>query len=149
MQIRDWLKTASDQLQLPNWQLLGAYENVIMDQEDYRVQTKKIGFAAVLVEAGHLGRCRRPRLYWLRGFDIIKGVDVQIKRNVNPRGHSYHVDEVVVDTERPPLEWFLEPGAQKGAEPDDVFPTFTRTIPRQKPPDEPAGISECSAKALA
>ena len=63
------------------------------------------------------------------------------------RGHEYHVKEVRVDTERPPLEWFLEKGASKMKGPEDPFATFTRPIPRQSPPDSPAGLDQASERA--
>eukprot|EP00438_Fugacium_kawagutii_P002559 Skav209852 [mRNA] locus=scaffold1684:52755:56972:+ [translate_table: standard] len=149
MDIRTWIMGSSRKLKLPELELLEAYENVIMDEADYQAQTAKIGFPAVLLEAGLVGRCRRPRLYWLRGFPILRGVDLKFRTKVAPRGHNYFVDEVVIDTERPPLDWFLEPNSRKSEDPDDLYPTFTRPIARQQPPDQPAGLSECSAKAVA
>eukprot|EP00438_Fugacium_kawagutii_P000277 Skav206174 [mRNA] locus=scaffold3494:124406:139670:+ [translate_table: standard] len=149
LQIRTWVLGASKRLKVPEWELMEAYENVVMDEEDYRVQTKKIGFPAVLLDAAQVGRCRRPRLYWLRGIPLLLGVDLTIRKKVRPRGHDYFVDEIRVDTERPPLDWFLEANAVKGDEKDEPFPTFTRPIARQSPPDQPAGLSDCSAKALA
>lgn len=118
-----------------------------MDTEDYKVQTKKIGFPAVLFDSAQVGRCRRPRLYWVRGVRFVKGVDLRERSNVAPRGHGYHLTEIYLDTERPPLEWFLQPGAKKGEEEDDLFPTFTRPICRQKPPDDPAGLNDCATQA--
>ena len=147
LQIRQWLKECSRKLNLPEWKLVEVYENVVMDDVDFKVQTKKIGFLPYFMEAAQLGRCRRPRLYWLSGVDIIPGDDLKVLQWVIMRGHEYHVKEVRVDTERPPLEWFLEKGASKMKGPDDPFATFTRPIPRQSPPDSPAGLDQASERA--
>lgn len=147
LQIRQWLKECSRKLNLPEWKLVEVYENVVMDDGDFKVQTKKIGFLPYFMEAAQLGRCRRPRLYWLSGVDIIPGDDMKVLQRVIMRGHEYHVKEVRVDTERPPLEWFLEKGASKMKGPEDPFATFTRPIPRQSPPDSPAGLDQASERA--
>ena len=119
LQIRQWLKECSRKLNLPEWNLVEMYENVVMDDGDFKVQTKKISFLPYFMEAAQLGRCRRPRLYWLSGVDIIPGDDLKVLQRVIMRGHEYHVKEVRVDTERLPLEWFLEKGASKMKGPED------------------------------
>ena len=55
---------------------------------------------------------------------------------------------VHLDTERPPLDWFLNDGAQKGELPEEPFPTITRPKPRKSPPEDPAGPSTASQEAL-
>ena len=147
MLIRGWLVEAPKKLRMPGWDLVELYENVVMDDADYATQSKRIGSEAVYLEAAHVGRCRRPRLYWLRGLDLVHGVDLKLKNRKALRDHTYQVKEVKIDTERPPLEWFLQPGARKMEDPEDAFPTFTRPIPRKSPPDQPAGLEQCSEKA--
>ena len=148
LKIREWLETSSTKVGLPAWRLVEMYENVVMDDEDYRTQTRKIGFSAHYVEAAQVGRCRRPRLYWVKGVDILQGDDLTVTRGTSLRDHDYLVKKVTVDTERPPLSWYLSPGADKMEEPEEPFATFTRPIPRQQPPPEPAGLDKASEKAL-
>ena len=148
LRIRGWLETCSKKAKLPAWKVLEFYENVVMDDEDYKVQTRKIGFSAFYVEAAQLGRCRRPRLYWIKGIPMIEGDDITVHRAATIRGHNYLVKQVKVDTERPPLDWFLSEGARKMEDPEEPFATFTRPIPRQSPPDQPAGMDQASDKAL-
>eukprot|EP00438_Fugacium_kawagutii_P001042 Skav214386 [mRNA] locus=scaffold333:24516:28736:- [translate_table: standard] len=147
MQIRSWLYKCSKKAMLPDWKILEFYENVVMDDQDYKIQTKKIGFGAHFLEAGQLGRCRRPRLYWTKGFPIIEGQDLTVEERSTIRGHEYFVKKIRIDTERPPMEWFLNEGARKMEEPEDPFATFTRPIARQQPPDHPAGLDQASEKA--
>ena len=147
MEVRGWLKAAPRKTGTAEWKMIQLYENVVMDDRDYAAQTKKIGFEAVYLEAGQVGRCRRPRLYWLEGLELIPGDDLRVRSKKALRDHSYQVREVKIDTERPPLDWFLNSGAKKMEDPEELFPTFTRPIPRQQPPTEPAGLNECSQKA--
>eukprot|EP00435_Cladocopium_sp_Y103_P052133 s394_g16.t1 len=146
--IRKWLEGCSDKLNLPPWRVVEFFENVVMDDEDYRTQSAKIGYSALHVEAAQLGRCRRPRLYWMKGLQVIHADDVKVSKASTLRGHDYLVKKVTVDTERPPLAWFLCPGAQKMEEPEEPFATFTRPIARQSPPPEPAGLDQASEKAI-
>jgi site-specific DNA-cytosine methylase len=147
LQIREWLLEASDATRLAPWKVVEFFENVVMDDQDFSAQVKKIGFTPYFLEAAQLGRCRRPRLYWLRGVDLIPGDDLKVRSKASLRDHEYLVKEIRLDTERPPLDWFLAEGATKLAEPEDAFATFTRPIPRQQPPDQPAGLESASEKA--
>jgi site-specific DNA-cytosine methylase len=147
LQIRQWLTEVSQELNLKPWKLYEFYENVVMDDEDYAVQSRKIGFAAHFLEAGQVGRCRRPRLYWVKNVEMIPGVDMRIINNVPMRGHSYHVKEVDLDTERPPMSWFLNDKAVKMADEEEPFATFTRPTARSAPPPSPAGLEQASEAA--
>eukprot|EP00435_Cladocopium_sp_Y103_P035125 s1263_g9.t1 len=147
LQVRTWLLEVSEELNLKPWKLIEFYENVVMDDEDYAVQCRKIGFPAHFLEAAQVGRCRRPRLYWIKNVDIIKGDDLRVIKNVQMRGHNYLVHEVDVDTERPPLDWFLNPETVKMADEEDAFATFTRPTARSQPPPSPAGLEQASESA--
>lgn len=59
------------------------------------------------------------------------------------------VTKVEIETERPPLVWFLERGAQKAEAEEEPFATFTRPIARRSPPTDPAGYDQASDKAKA
>lgn len=149
IRLREGLLQVSELDGLAPWSVAEFYENVVMDEEDYKVQTRKIGFEAVFLEAGEIGRCRRPRLYWIKGIPMIHGADLQLQKNFSPRDVGYQVTKVTIDTERPPLTWFLAQDAQKMAAEDEPFATFTRPIPRQSPPFAPAGLEQASEKAKA
>ena len=68
LEVRDHLKSVSHDVGLPDWEVLEMYENVVMDAKDYKVQTQKIGFGGLFLEAAMAGRVRRPRIYWLKNL---------------------------------------------------------------------------------
>jgi len=146
--IRGWLGSCSEKLHLPPWKVVEIFENVVMDDADYEAQSKKIGYTPYFVEAAEIGRCRRPRLYWISGVDLVAGDDLSVAARRTLRGHNYQVKQIKVDTERPPLTWFLNEGTTKMAEPEEPFATFTRPIARQSPPEDPAGFDQATEKAL-
>lgn len=146
--IRGWLGSCSEKMHLPPWKVVEMFENVVMDDADYEAQSKKIGYTPYFVEAAEIGRCRRPRLYWISGVGLVPGDDLSVAARRTLRGHNYQVKQIKVDTERPPLTWFLNEGTTKMAEPEEPFATFTRPIPRQSPPEDPAGFDQASEKAL-
>ena len=41
--IATWLHDCSSPVELPNWEVIELYENVVMDPDDLRVQSTKIG----------------------------------------------------------------------------------------------------------
>ena len=147
IQIGKWLEQAANLPGVKPWSVIKLFENVVLGDQDFAVQSKKIGVTPIFLEAGQLGRCRRPRLYWLQGLDLIGGQDLKDKGRKQMKGQNYMVREVKIDTERPPLTWFLNEGASKMSDPEDEFATFTRPIPRKAPPDEPAGLAQASEKA--
>ena len=146
--IRGWLGSCSEKMHLPPWKVVEMFENVVMDDADYEAQSKKIGYTPYFVEAAEIGRCRRPKLYWISGVGLVPGDDLSVAARRTLRGHNYQVKQIKVDTERPPLTWFLNEGTTKMAEPEEPFATFTRPIPRQSPPEDPAGFDQASEKAL-
>ena len=111
LQVREWLFEASDAVRLPPWKVVEFSENVVMDDQDFAAQVKKIGYTPYFLEAAQLGRCRRPRLYWIRGVDLIAGEDLKVRAKVSLQDHEYLAKEIKLDTERPPLEWYLAEGA--------------------------------------
>eukprot|EP00435_Cladocopium_sp_Y103_P064824 s447_g26.t1 len=75
------LKTCSAPLKLPDWQVIEFYENVVMDEEDLTVQSQAIGCDPIFVEAAEVLHCRRPRLFWMKGLQVLEGKDLQLFAN--------------------------------------------------------------------
>eukprot|EP00435_Cladocopium_sp_Y103_P031880 s1016_g8.t1 len=148
MDIRDWLTEVQYDHNLPGWEVLEMYENVVMDEKDLTVQSKKIGWLPVFLEAADLGPCRRPRLYWLRNIELIEGTDLTVEKNARVRDLDLPLNRVVIKTTPPGWEKFLQPGAKKLSNEKEPFYTFTRPILRKEPPASPAGVDRASQKAL-
>lgn len=96
-----------------------------------------------------MGRVRRPRIYSVHGMPFIQGVDGRIVERQMMRNQEYQIPAIHIDTERPPVDRFLAPGAKKGENELEPFPTLTRPQVRTSPPEMPAGLDQCSAKAVA
>jgi site-specific DNA-cytosine methylase len=110
-------------------------ENVVADKEDVREISGALRIHPVLVESGKLGRVRRPRLYWL-SWPIGDPGDPS-------RGQGDLYDVLRLHAEPEPVKCFLKPGTSWPAgeeDPELRFPTFTRCIPRSRPPPCPAGL---------
>lgn len=148
LQIRDWLKIVSAELGLPSWEVCELYENVVMDKSDLESQSAKIGCKPTFVEAADVGWVRRPRLYWQLNLPLIKAVDAKVVGQQQMRGQDYALPVVQLQTEKLPLETFLKAGCRKMAEPSQPFATLTRPKARQHPPEQPAGLEQCTAKAI-
>ena len=86
---------------------------------------------------------RRPRLYWC---------DVELQGHPSYEWREHHsYDELIFAEEAEPIESTPNKGwSWPGGEKDERvrLPTFTRAIPRRKPPPEPAGIEMCSSQTL-
>ena len=149
LEVRDYLRQASKEVGLPEWEIMEMYENVVMDARDYKVQTSKIGFGGVFLEAAMVGRVRRPRIYWLKNLPFVPGLEGTCIQNEKMRTEDYYLPAIHIDTERPPLAWFLNEGSRKWEAEDEAFPTLTRPHPRKEPPSSPAGLDSASQKALA
>ena len=148
LQMRAWLQEVSEPLGLPCWEVLEFYENVVMDEEDLKAQSEKIGWMPFYSDACDISRCRRPRLFWIKNIPLINAADMVRLKHATVKDLTFKLEKVSFKTERPPLDWFLEKGGVKGAGPDEPFFTFTRPIARQSPPPAPAGLDRCSEKAV-
>ena len=148
MDIRQWLEDVSGELGLPQWDIMELYENVIMDGSDLKTQSRILGCQPMLFEAAQVGHVRRPRLFWLKNIPLIKGTDLTITGPRQVRGQDYAVPTIRVDTIKRSLNNFLNDKCTKLAEPNEPFATFTRPQPRQSPPPDPAGLAQCSSKAI-
>eukprot|EP00435_Cladocopium_sp_Y103_P021060 s3166_g5.t1 len=148
VKVAEELKQVSRPLRLPDWKVVECYENVVMDEADLTVQSEKIGQLPIMNEAADVLRCRRPRLYWIKGLDIIKGSDLELVDNQQVGELQTKLTVAKISTPKPPLEWFLRRDCKKFKDETRPFFTFARPIPRAEPPKDPAGYSRCDAKTL-
>eukprot|EP00438_Fugacium_kawagutii_P019752 Skav205107 [mRNA] locus=scaffold2918:218717:220009:- [translate_table: standard] len=102
----------------------------------------ELGTIPYLVDSKHLSRARRPRLFWLStGLAKVENVTVHEKE---------FLTRVVYEAPTEPLEHFLEEGAEWEAglrDKEARFPTFTRSIPRRRPPPNPVGLGNIDEAA--
>ena len=120
------LEKLAQEMKLWFW---GFVENVVGDEKDVRLMSQELGWEPHLVDSCHFSRAKRPRLLWVDLFTEL-------------RFHG--------PTE--PLALFLQQGAAWPAGEEDRglrFPTFTRAIPRTRPPSHPAGLSKADGEARA
>eukprot|EP00435_Cladocopium_sp_Y103_P045377 s505_g13.t1 len=146
--IAENLKEVSRPLRLPDWDVVEVSENVTMDQDDLTTQSRKIGCLPIMCEAADALRCRRPRLFWLKNLELVKAADLQLLEDQQVGGLEAKLQVAKIDTERPPLEWFLRRGCTKLIDDGRPFFTFARPLARSSPPSEPAGYDRCDSKTL-
>ena len=109
------------------------------NQEVFREET---GWEQFLCCSGSLSHVRRPRFYWISSHDFERS-----KVMVTP-GCGYTTLQFFGPKEPPPL--WVSPGWQWVSQDQPVnLPTFTRSIPRAKPPRDAAGIGHTDPSALA
>eukprot|EP00435_Cladocopium_sp_Y103_P045195 s780_g12.t3 len=118
-------------------------ENVVGDDEDVKEMSEELGGRPLLACSSGLSRVRWPRLYW-------SNIELEDHESFT-RGYHSLWDEVVFEEEVGPMEMIPEKGwcwpAGLGDE-KAKLPTFTRAIPRTRPPVQPAGIGSCSPETL-
>eukprot|EP00438_Fugacium_kawagutii_P027179 Skav234838 [mRNA] locus=scaffold1428:135350:140785:- [translate_table: standard] len=135
-----WVEEVAQELGL--W-CLTFVENVEGDDADIKEMSDELGLRPIKCCASGLSRVRRPRLFWCN-------IAMEDHECYTMKWHKlYH--EVVFDERPEPLVHVPDPGwnwpAGKHDE-DAKLPTFTRAIPRSRPPASPAGISKCSESTL-
>ena len=118
-------------------------ENVIGDLEDVEKMSQTLAMSPVEVCASCVSRVRRPRLYWSS-----TGLDdhPSFQREAGPA-----CDRIILEGPLEPLDLICDKGwgwptgeMDEGAK----LPTFTRAIPRRRPPPDPAGIKQCDEDTL-
>eukprot|EP00435_Cladocopium_sp_Y103_P030320 s1304_g7.t1 len=117
-------------------------ENVVPDEEDIRVMSAALGMHPLLVDAQHLSRARRPRLFWL-SVPLVSQEEVEVHQ-----GELF--DVVIYGAACEPMHVVLEEGWEWVPGQNDSglrFPTFTRAIKRRKPPRAPAGLEHTPEEA--
>eukprot|EP00438_Fugacium_kawagutii_P004408 Skav228593 [mRNA] locus=scaffold1161:70199:75552:+ [translate_table: standard] len=140
VKIENWVKEIAEEMSV--W-VLNFCENVVADDQDVKEMSDALKMVPVQACSSHVSRVRRPRLFW---------------SNVRLLDHPSYTraglgkwDEVILEAPVEPLELVPDKGWKwKSAEADDALklPTFTRAIPRVRPPAKPAGITQCSEKTL-
>lgn len=107
------------------------------DQATFRAETN---WSQWLLCSGPLSQVRRPRFFWV--FEDINFDGVGLVESAP----NYKVARVASEKE-PPSLW-TAPGWRWMSEEDPVsLPTFTRSIPRKRPPVNPAGIKTTPLEA--
>ena len=132
--VRDWVRLA-----FPWAQVHVLMESVSsMDAKDRDIMSSSFGDRPVHIDAGDMTWCHRPRLYWTTwalveepGASFVAGAEVS----------SWQLQA------QPRLDEMLMPGWKK-VEPAKAFPTFTTSRPSEVPGRKPAGLNQCSDRAL-
>lgn len=115
-------------------------ENVVCDEEDQATFREETQMKQYLACAGEMSHVRRPRFFWidtdLQGID-----DVWMEPGAN-----YTVVRIVGEKE--PVDAWVAPGWRWFSSEEPVaLPTFTRAIPRRRPPYAPAGLYHTPGEA--
>ena len=110
-----------------------------MDAQDRDIMSHDFGCPPVLIDAGTMTWCHRPRLYWTT-WEQVGGAGAEIDRSGEVSSWTL---SAVVD-----LDGLLEAGWRKNS-PDRAFPTFTTSRPSPTPGRKPAGLRQCSEVELA
>eukprot|EP00438_Fugacium_kawagutii_P033332 Skav210467 [mRNA] locus=scaffold1443:165052:167511:- [translate_table: standard] len=127
-----WVAEVAEEMQVWHLELV---ENVVGDEADVQQMTEQLGWKPIRSCASGVSRVRRPRLFWCSDHPCFTRVV----------GPAY--DEVIFEEKPEPMEKVADKGwSWSGGEADDSLrlPTFTRAIPRDRPPPAPAGLSSCS-----
>eukprot|EP00438_Fugacium_kawagutii_P032621 Skav203452 [mRNA] locus=scaffold2237:11541:14576:- [translate_table: standard] len=109
-----------------------------MDSHDRDVMTEAIGVQPVACDAACFTLCHRPRLYWL-SWDIVETEEVQLDYSKDVVKVKLQGQQAVRDVLREGWTKYL---------PDQPFPTFTTSRPRDRPGRKPAGVHQCSSSEL-
>ncbi|CAJ1461453.1 unnamed protein product [Effrenium voratum] len=118
-------------------------ENVVGDDEDISEMSGELNRRPIYCCASGLSRVRRPRLYWCN-------VEMGDHESFG-RGHTALYDIIEFNEKREPLDDVIDAGWEwpaGKADPSLCLPTFTRAIPRTKPPAEPAGLRLCDQETV-
>eukprot|EP00435_Cladocopium_sp_Y103_P004459 s2071_g1.t1 len=142
------LQQVSRPLRLPEWKIVEMYENVMMDERDLTTQSRKIGCLPLMCEAGDVLHCRRPRLFWLKNIELLRGSDLEVLEEQQVGELTTKLSVVKLTTRKPPLDWFLRKNCSKLVDDGRPFFTFARPIAKSEPPRNPAGYDRCDAKTL-
>ena len=119
-------------------------ENVVGDAGDIEEMSRYLQMSPIEVCASDLSWVRRPRLYW-------GSVEIDDHESFT-REEGPVTDRLRFDAPCEPLEWVLDGGWEWPGQMLDAnarFPTFTRAIPRSRPPPQPAGLKQCDEATIA
>ena len=141
--LADLLKGLKKELEERRIWFWGFVENVVGDEEDVVTMTRELGYLAYLIDSGHFSWARRPRMFW-------SSERLSCGESIEAIGHE-HVIELICKGPVEPMEAFLtKPVVWPGGleDPNRRFPTFTRAIPRKKPPPNPVGLEKAQQDAV-
>ena len=110
-----------------------------MDKDDRDIMSNSVDLEPMLIDAGKMTWCSRPRFYWL-SWSLSEGSGVHFATS------SAGVTEVVLEACQD-LEDVCKEGWIK-VDPSKSFPTFTTSRPRDRAGHRPAGIRSCSSEDL-
>lgn len=119
---------------------LGMVENVVCDPEDQKVFRDCTGWQQWLLCSGSCSWVRGPRFFW-----VSETPDFSDCGLVEP-ADGYRVCHLISHKESP--ESWVAPGWRWMSQDEPCsLPTFTRSIPRRRPPAQPAGLAHTDAEA--
>ena len=99
-----------------SWEVRSLAECVAsMSAADLQACNKAIGVDAIFVEGGDVHWTLRPRLYWLKGFEVGPGPDAAWISSTSPRcADGARIQQLTLTGDTPTLDAFLEPDTKKG-----------------------------------
>jgi hypothetical protein len=130
-----------------SWWFLTLAENVVADSNDYMQMCDRLGTWAIRFCPSGLSRVRRPRNFWCRDS---AGNEWTAPPDGSLLLYDDYVELIITVPIMDDSKW-LTPGWEwpSGKErPLLRLPTFTRSIPRKKPPPRPAGLSRCPEETV-
>ena len=140
VRVMGWIEEIAEEMGIWTIQMV---ENVVADDEDIAAMSDALGGRPLRACASGLSWVRRPRLYW-------SNVELEEHESFTSLAHELYM-EVEFREELEPLEKAIDegfhwPGGEK--EPSRRLPTFTRAIPRVRPPAQPAGLDTCDEETV-
>ena len=134
------LKLVKKEAERRNMWHLGLVENVVCDPDDQKVFRDYTGWDQWLLCSGSCSWVRRPRFFW-----VSEGPEFSDCGLVEP-ADGYQVCHLVAQKESP-SDWVAPGWKWMSEEHPCSLPTFTRSIPRSKPPVKPAGLAHTEEEA--
>ena len=119
------------------------YENVSSMKQYWEQRiSDHLNLTPTFLCGSNISHNRRPRLLW-HTWELQGGW-----HEISPIRNGRCTPPLTA--ERGPIERWIEPGSSwPGAEEVDALPTFTKHIPRKRPPRDPAGLSNTDAEGRA
>ena len=139
--LADLQKVVQEECRLRGMWHLGLVENVVCDESDQKVFRDLTGWSQYLMCSGTLSHVRRPRFFWS-------------SEPLSPLGegemedHGGYYEVRVFGPKEPPALWECPGWEWVSRETPIPLPTFTRSIPRVRPPPSPAGIRHTPQEAV-
>ena len=140
VQCLKWVQELALELQV--WSIRFC-ENVVGDDQDVETMSSELAMECIRVCSSDLSWVRRPRLYW-------NSVELDDHPSFE-RQHGESYDVIRFEGKPEPLKLVCSEGWGLPAaelDPEMRLPTFTRAIPRKRPPPQPAGINQCDEQTL-